>query len=109
MANSVIALNATHEPATATTPIRRTAWSELSAKPLDRALLAVFAELVQATGIGPVADPGCGPGRVTAHLHSLGLTAFGVDLSLLARLIREPDEPEKLQQAYLLARKPVEP
>jgi hypothetical protein len=46
---------------------------------------------------------------VTAHLHSLGLTAFGVDLSLLARLLREPDEPELLQQAYLLARKPVEP
>lgn len=54
---------------------------ELAAKPLDRALLAGFAELVQAAGAGPVADVGCGPGRVTAHLHSLGLTAFGVDLS----------------------------
>lgn len=28
-----------------------------------------------------VADVGCGPGHVTAHLHSVGLTAFGVDLS----------------------------
>ncbi len=54
---------------------------ELAAKPLDRALLAAFAELVQAGGAGPVADIGCGPGHVTAHLHSLGLTAFGVDLS----------------------------
>jgi SAM-dependent methyltransferase len=53
----------------------------LAAKPLDRAMLAAFAELVQTAGAGPVADLGCGPGRVTAHLHSLGLTAFGVDLS----------------------------
>ena len=53
----------------------------LAAKPLDRAMLATFAELVQATGAGPVADIGCGPGRVTTHLHSLGLSTFGVDLS----------------------------
>src|SRR3981081_1801081 len=53
----------------------------LAAKPLDRAMLAAFAELVQTAGAGPVADLGCGPGRVTAPLHSLGLTAFGVDLS----------------------------
>jgi SAM-dependent methyltransferase len=49
--------------------------------PLERAMLAAFAELVLAAGGGPVADVGCGPGRVTAHLHSLGLDAFGVDLS----------------------------
>jgi SAM-dependent methyltransferase len=55
--------------------------NELAAKPLDRAMLATFAELVQAAGAGPVADLGCGPGRVTAHLHALGLTAFGIDLS----------------------------
>jgi SAM-dependent methyltransferase len=55
--------------------------AELAAKPLDRAMLAACADLVQAAGVGPVADLGCGPGRVTAHLHCLGLTAFGVDLS----------------------------
>jgi SAM-dependent methyltransferase len=55
--------------------------TELAAKPLDRAMLAAFAELVQPAGLGPVADLGCGPGRVTAHLRSLGLTAFGIDLS----------------------------
>jgi SAM-dependent methyltransferase len=49
--------------------------------PLDRALIAAFAELVRAADAGPVADLGCGPGLVTAHLHSLGLNAFGVDLS----------------------------
>ena len=54
---------------------------ELDDKPLDRALLGVFAELVHSRGNGPVADLGCGPGRVTAHLSALGLTAFGVDLS----------------------------
>jgi SAM-dependent methyltransferase len=55
--------------------------TELAAKPLDRALLATFAELVHAAGSGPVADLGCGPGRITAHLHSLGLSIFGVDLA----------------------------
>jgi ubiquinone/menaquinone biosynthesis C-methylase UbiE len=50
---------------------------ELDAKALDRAMLAGFAETVR----GPVADLGCGPGRVTAHLHDLGVHAFGVDLS----------------------------
>lgn len=55
--------------------------TELAAKPLDRGLLAAFAELVKNSGGGPVADLGCGPGRVTGHLHSLGLDAFGVDLS----------------------------
>jgi SAM-dependent methyltransferase len=50
---------------------------ELAAKPLDRALLHGFAELVR----GPVADLGCGPGRVTDHLRGLGLSVFGVDLS----------------------------
>lgn len=49
--------------------------------PPDRALLAAFAELVEEVGSGPVADVGCGPGRVTAHLASLGVTVFGVDLS----------------------------
>ena len=49
--------------------------------PLDRAALAAFAELVRTDGAGPVAELGCGPGYVTAHLRSLGLDAFGIDLS----------------------------
>lgn len=52
-------------------------WSELAGKPLDRAMLAAFAELVR----GPVADVGCGPGRTTAHLRDLGADVFGLDLS----------------------------
>ncbi|GAA3073130.1 hypothetical protein GCM10010464_41530 [Pseudonocardia yunnanensis] len=52
---------------------------ELASKPPDRALLGWFAELTQAAG--PVADLGCGPGSVTAHLNALGVTTFGIDLS----------------------------
>jgi len=48
---------------------------------LDRAMLATFAELVSTSGLGPVADLGCGAGRITAHLDSLGVDAFGIDLS----------------------------
>src|ERR1700685_547718 len=54
---------------------------ELVARPLDRAMLAGFAELVLARGDGPVADVGCGPGRVTGYLNDLGLPVFGIDLS----------------------------
>lgn len=53
----------------------------LAEAPHDRAVLGLFAELVLAAGGGPVADLGCGPGRITAHLAGLGLDAFGIDLS----------------------------
>ncbi|MBL7501688.1 methyltransferase domain-containing protein [Frankia sp. CNm7] len=52
----------------------------LDRQPLERALLAAFADLVRDLG-GPVADLGCGPGHVTAHLRELGLDVFGVDVS----------------------------
>lgn len=52
---------------------------ELAYKPLDRALLACFADLVR--GRGPVADIGCGPGHVAGHLRHLGLPVLGIDLS----------------------------
>lgn len=55
---------------------------ELDRKPLDRALLSCFAERVAADAPGrAVGDLGCGPGHVAAHLHGLGLRAFGLDLS----------------------------
>ena len=53
----------------------------LDRMPWDRAVLATFVELVSRDRLGPVADVGCGPGRVTGYLHHLGLDAFGVDLS----------------------------
>lgn len=49
--------------------------------PLERALLGVFAELVEAGAGGAVADVGCGAGPVTQELVRLGLDAFGIDLS----------------------------
>ncbi|MEV7910828.1 class I SAM-dependent methyltransferase [Streptomyces griseus] len=49
--------------------------------PLSRAVLAAFAELVTSADLGPTADVGCGPGKVTAYLTRLGVSAFGVDLS----------------------------
>jgi SAM-dependent methyltransferase len=52
----------------------------LDEAPVDRALINAFADLVR-PGSRPVADLGCGPGRLTAYLRSLDLTAFGIDLS----------------------------
>jgi SAM-dependent methyltransferase len=52
---------------------------ELAAKPLDRALLAGFAELTR--GRGTVLEVGCGPGQVGRYLHDLGVDVLGTDLS----------------------------
>lgn len=51
--------------------------------PLERAVITAYAEFVRGSGSGGgrVADLGCGPGRVTAYLDSLGLSVFGLDLS----------------------------
>jgi SAM-dependent methyltransferase len=54
---------------------------ELDTLPLDRAVLAAFAEHVRAAGGGLVADLGCGEGRIGAHLAGLGLDVTGIDLS----------------------------
>jgi SAM-dependent methyltransferase len=56
----------------------------LAQQPFDRAALAAYAELVHAAADGNsprVTEIGCGPGRITAHLASLGLCASGIDLS----------------------------
>lgn len=53
----------------------------LAERPYLRAALTLFADLVRAAGSGPVADVGCGPGHITAHLRALGVDAFGIDLS----------------------------
>ena len=50
---------------------------EMASQPFERAMLAVFAEMVR----GAVLDVGCGTGRITAHLHELGMDVSGVDLS----------------------------
>lgn len=48
--------------------------NELDTNVLGRALLGAFAEQVRAADLGPVADLGCGQGRVTAYLASSGWT-----------------------------------
>jgi ubiquinone/menaquinone biosynthesis C-methylase UbiE len=53
----------------------------LAEAPLDRAMLGTFAELVRAAGGKRVLEVGCGPGRITTYLDSLGLDVSGVDLS----------------------------
>ncbi|WP_175412504.1 class I SAM-dependent methyltransferase [Streptomyces sp. TRM64462] len=56
---------------------------ELESMRLGRAMLNAFAEYVRVDGAAPrpVADIGCGAGRVTAHLAGLGLDVLGIDLS----------------------------
>ena len=66
----------------------------LDGRPYLRARLALFADLVQDAGGGPVADVGCGPGHVTAHLHKLGVDAFGIDVSPGMVEVARSDHPE---------------
>ena len=54
--------------------------AKLDALPLDRAMLGAFAEHARSGG-GLVADLGCGPGRIGAHLAGLGLDLIGCDIS----------------------------
>jgi len=65
----------------------------LDDRPYLRAGLALFAELVRDAGGGPVADVGCGPGYVTAHLHDAEVDAFGIDLSPEMIAIARRDHP----------------
>lgn len=48
--------------------------------PIERALLATFLGLVEGS-TRPVADVGCGPGRVAAFLAANGIPAVGYDVS----------------------------
>ncbi|MET4668398.1 class I SAM-dependent methyltransferase [Streptomyces sp. PvR018] len=80
---------------------------ELAAKPLERGLLAVFAELAVAGGGGlPVADVGCGTGRVTAHLSELGpgIQVFGIDLSPQMLAVARQEHPGlRFEEGSMLA------
>lgn len=72
-------------------------------RPLERALLSAFAELVRANG-GGVADLGCGPGHITAHLRELGLNAFGVDASpVMVELARDANPGMRFEVGSMAA------
>ncbi len=62
----------------------------LADNPADRAVLGLFAELVS----GPVADVGCGPGRISGYLKPLGVDVFGVDLSPGMVAVARQDHPD---------------
>jgi SAM-dependent methyltransferase len=62
----------------------------LAETPADRAVLGLFAELVD----GRVADVGCGPGRISGHLKRLGVDVFGIDLSPEMVAVARRDHPE---------------
>ncbi|KQU59106.1 methyltransferase [Rhodococcus sp. Leaf278] len=51
---------------------------ELDGKHLELGLLAAFADRVRG---GEVLEVGCGSGRITEHLHGLGVNVAGIDLS----------------------------
>lgn len=55
-------------------------FNELDGKPLDRALLNHFADLIK--DAGTVCDIGCGPGHISRYLHERGVDILGIDLSL---------------------------
>lgn len=63
----------------------------LSDSPYEQGALDLFAEVVTS---GPVADLGCGPGRLTGPLQSLGLAPVNVDLSPAMVAVARRDHPE---------------
>ena len=72
-----------------------------AATPLDRAILAAFAERVG--DVGRVAVGGGGPGPSTAHLAALGLRAYGLDLSESMLAVARRENPElRFEQGSML-------
>jgi ubiquinone/menaquinone biosynthesis C-methylase UbiE len=53
---------------------------EMDKKPFDRKMLDWLAEKVNGSGV--ICDLGCGPGQIARYLHSRGLKACGIDLSV---------------------------
>lgn len=51
---------------------------DVPSRPVDRGAFAMFASLV---GDGKAVEIGCGPGRVSGYLDTIGVDVFGVDLS----------------------------
>ncbi len=63
-------------------------------RPINRAILNAFSEDLLALDYARVLDIGCGVGRVTSHLHQLGLEVQGVDLSPAMVAIARSAHPE---------------
>jgi ubiquinone/menaquinone biosynthesis C-methylase UbiE len=67
---------------------------ELATLPLERAMLTAFVEQVEAGGGGPIADLGCGPGRVSGFLAGIGADVRGIDLSPGMIAVARRDHPD---------------
>ncbi len=82
---------------------------ELKGKPLDCALLDVFA-----TSLGDgarICDAGCGPGHVARYLHDRGANVYGLDLStaMVSEAIRRnPDIEFRIGDITDLAGEPTD-
>lgn len=67
----------------------------LDEAPLDRALLSGFAEMVRRDHPDPqLLEVGSGPGTIAAHLHKLGMTVRGIDLSPAMVELARREHPE---------------
>jgi len=75
--------------------------------PLDRALLEAFVELVAGGPVGPVADVGCGPGRVAAFLAARGVEVVGIDPSTAMLAVARRAHPGLRFEEGTLADLPV--
>lgn len=72
--------------------------------PIDRGVLAAFVEYCQEGTAGPVADVGCGPGRVTAFLAASGLDVVGVDVSqAMLAIARDAHRAIRFEEGCLTA------
>ncbi|HXH77455.1 class I SAM-dependent methyltransferase [Nocardioides sp.] len=60
---------------------------------LDVAMIDDFAQRCLAERLGPVADLGCGTGRISGHLAARGVDVFGVDLSTGMVEVARRDHP----------------
>lgn len=67
---------------------------ELGTLPLERAMLTAFVEQVKADGGGPIADLGCGPGRIAGFLAGIGADVRGIDLSPGMIAVARRDHPD---------------
>jgi SAM-dependent methyltransferase len=79
-----------------------TFFHELDSKPVDRALLNLFAGEVR--GRGRVADMGCGPGHLARYLAERGVEVVGIDLSpAMVRVARKLSPGLSFETGSLLA------
>lgn len=75
-------------------------------QPLDRAIIAAFAEYVRDAGDPEVLDAGCGTGRLVGPLRELGLVVTGVDLSPGMLAVARTVHPDVVLAAADLRRMP---